>query len=571
MQKAVLIVFLAFALLGLVYLSSVRGRGSLLESQTEFKGKLPPLKPVTYITKDGSNLTLDFAYEGLVTLLARGTTAEGIVRDAVAAQGGKVVDAIPRAGIYTIQVPSGSEAAFITALFKQGYVIDAAPSTPFTTAVITTIDYFNGTGRCEPHGENVAAVAARGGHPVKKVEANTPEFQDALTPLPGLTVVGNWPQVLARSVIKEMEASAEAGERNTIVLSSQSIASKVGDARGEARRLCGNPATAGALECRVIQQEQLSFFEPLFQAVENADPKVRDNTAIFIAAGNAGVGLTEQIEKLRAWYPAAAKSIKIAGATDAAGNVDRGMNFASSGMVFARGVDVTTLPGESCSGTSFANPEEARILDEMWRANPSLTSSQVQAAFDAALASCPGAASSRNIVPQSPGGTTPQNFIDCATEMAAKATPAPTKTAAPTPRPTPTLTGTLPPARDLTGDWAGTATIQSNCANPNCIWPNTATHVNMHLVQTGNRVTGTVTTNFPTVRPRLNPRLTCPSGQVTTQILNGVVSSSRLTFTDRGGNSWSLSFTGNTMGGTISNRAAGCNNIQSNNVALSRR
>ena len=543
-----------------------------MEGQKEFNGKLPPLKPVTYATKDGSDLTLDFAYEGLVTLLVRGTTAEGIVRDAVAAQGGKVVDAMPRAGIYTIQVPPGGEAAFITALFKQDYVIDAAPSTPFTTAAITTIDYFTGTGTCGPHGENVAAVAARGGHPVKKVEATTPEFQDAITPLPGLTVVGNWPQALARSMINEMEAAAEAGERNTIVLSSQSIASKVGDARGEARRLCGNPATAGALECRVIQQEQLSFFEPLFQAVENADPKVRDNTAIFIAAGNAGVDLSEQIEKLKAWYPAATKSIKIAGATDAAGNVDRGMNFASSGMVFARGVDVPTLPGVTCSGTSFANPEEARILDEMWRANPSLTSGQVLVAFDAALASCPGAASSGNVVPQTAGGgTAPQDFIDCAAVMAAGATPAPTKTVTPTPRPTPTLTGTLSPARDLTGDWAGTATIQTNQANPQCTWPNTATTINMHLVQTGNQVTGTVTINLPIGGRQRNPEgFKCRSGQFEKQILNGVVSGSRFTFTDDGGNLWGLSYTTDTMGGTMrtSEEDSG---IKSNNVALSRR
>jgi hypothetical protein len=88
-------------------------------------------------------------------------------------------------------------------------------------------------------------------------------------------------------------------------------------------------------------------------------------------------------------------------------------------MVFARGIDVGTFGGASCSGTSFAAPEIAHLLDAMWRAAPSLTSDQVSEAFDQALDDCPRPTSSpKNSVPQNAEGVTPQDFINCAIEQA---------------------------------------------------------------------------------------------------------------------------------------------------------
>ncbi len=128
----------------------------------------------------------------------------------------------------------------------------------------------------------------------------------------------------------------------------------------------------------------------------------------------------------------------------------------------------------------------------------------------------------------------------------------------------------LSPARDLTGSWAGSAMITGNCANPVCSWSGglNPPSVTMSLVQTGNDVTGTVTMNLPTGQV-LVPGNTCGPLTGTSAISGGTVSSSRFTFTDIGGNFWSLNLTTDLLQGQISNSASGCLNIEGT-VSLSR-
>lgn len=140
------------------------------------------------------------------------------------------------------------------------------------------------------------------------------------------------------------------------------------------------------------------------------------------------------------------------------------------------------------------------------------------------------------------------------------------------------LTSTISPARDLTGNWQGSMTFTNNCPNPACRYKGRMVppSITMNLQQNGNVVIGAATMdtrNF-TVE-ELVPGMQCATflaalGVATSNINNGVISSSRFTFTDDGGNFWSLNLTTDLLQGTISNNDPGCMGLSSNNVSLSR-
>lgn len=125
---------------------------------------------------------------------------------------------------------------------------------------------------------------------------------------------------------------------------------------------------------------------------------------------------------------------------------------------------------------------------------------------------------------------------------------------------------TLSPARDLSGTWAGTATFTNNCANAACLYGGSVT---LTLTQIGNAIAGVVSLDLDEVQTLIEGQ-GCRTLQGSGPIINGTVSSSRFTFTDSGGNSWSLNFTTDLIQGTVSNSAAGCGGLQSNNIRLSR-
>ncbi len=145
----------------------------------------------------------------------------------------------------------------------------------------------------------------------------------------------------------------------------------------------------------------------------------------------------------------------------------------------------------------------------------------------------------------------------------------------------PRITSTITPARDITGNWAGSLTFTNNCPNPSCryIGRLNPSSVTMNLAQNGNIVAGAVTINFANFEiEELIPGLECGTFQALVQagiqsqsvIINGVISSSEFTFTDVGGNFWELGVTTDTLQGTISNKEPGCSGIQSDEVILRR-
>jgi len=92
----------------------------------------------------------------------------------------------------------------------------------------------------------------------------------------------------------------------------------------------------------------------------------------------------------------------------------------------------------------------------------------------------------------------------------------------------------LSPARDLTGQWIGTApngaVYRDNVANPNCLYQ---ADLVLDLVQSGGSLSGTLRlTVRSTEGPLANPGLPCvPVGTTSTQALTGEVGSTSSNFT----------------------------------------
>jgi hypothetical protein len=131
---------------------------------------------------------------------------------------------------------------------------------------------------------------------------------------------------------------------------------------------------------------------------------------LVIIAGNAGVNLDSELADLKSQYPAAFNRMVVVGGTDANGNIAKDYNHLNDNsvpnMVYARAEDVSRTPG--CSGTSFAGPEVASVLDAVWQQATNYTSGQILKAFYKALA----LASTNNVIPSDAKGRVTTNFIN---------------------------------------------------------------------------------------------------------------------------------------------------------------
>jgi hypothetical protein len=135
-----------------------------------------------------------------------------------------------------------------------------------------------------------------------------------------------------------------------------------------------------------------------------------DNTMLVIIAGNAGVNLDHELADLKDEYPAAFNRMVVVGGTDTNGNIAAEYNHLNDNsvpnMVYARANEVALTPG--CSGTSFAGPEVASVLDAIWQQATNYTSGQILRAFYQTLA----LASTNNVIPADAKGRVTTNFIN---------------------------------------------------------------------------------------------------------------------------------------------------------------
>lgn len=380
---------------------------SILDNAVLFEGSLPEPGPVTYTTKDGDAFTAPRAYPGFVALYTELGTPKEVVEQAIASNSGTVVESLPEAGLWTVQVDAGSESDFMASLFLQPWFLDGTPLQDFSPKIIHVYDMFSK--RSPPqdcgidHGELTQARAGR---------------------LGGQTIGVNVPHGRRGSIIRDMMKQVQEAQRTgTNLVFSMSLGSVEDDFDTVQDR------TGCEIDkCKLARRGQRLFFQTFLQAFEaqiRKTPASTDHAILVISAGNGGVDLDAELSYLQRKYPLAYRQVKIVGATDSSGRVDPTMDHTSgtdpSTIVYGLGNDVPIRPGIFCTGTSFSAPEISGVLDHLWAANPQLTARQIIDAFDDTLAQ-----TGSNVVPHDTDGSTTQSFLDAATSAIQQEVPEPT-------------------------------------------------------------------------------------------------------------------------------------------------
>lgn len=126
--------------------------------------------------------------------------------------------------------------------------------------------------------------------------------------------------------------------------------------------------------------------------------------------------------------------------------------------------------------------------------------------------------------------------------------------------------GFLSPEGGLTGTWVGSGTFTNNCDNPACRYVGTLNppSVTLELQQNENYVFGTVTINIPDsqVQSLIAGQGCTGFNNSVSEIYNGVVSGTRFTFADSGGNIWSFNILSDNLQGVVGNNEPGCLGLQ---------
>jgi hypothetical protein len=132
------------------------------------------------------------------------------------------------------------------------------------------------------------------------------------------------------------------------------------------------------------------------------------------------------------------------------------------------------------------------------------------------------------------------------------------------------INGFLSPG-GISGTWEGSGTFTNNCDNPACKYVGTMNppSVILQLQQNGNMIFGTVTINIPQPQELLGQPCLGFDNSIS-DINNGILSSTRLTFMDDGGNIWTLNFLSDNCQGTVGSNAIGCTGLQGD-VSLSKK
>lgn len=133
------------------------------------------------------------------------------------------------------------------------------------------------------------------------------------------------------------------------------------------------------------------------------------------------------------------------------------------------------------------------------------------------------------------------------------------------------INGFISPMTGISGTWEGKGTFTNNCDNPACRYVGTTNppSIILQLQQNGNAVAGTITLNYPDSQVEELIGYPCFGyDNALSQIHNGLISSTHLTFTDDGGNEWALNVVGRGLQGFVRNNDIGCLGLQSSDISL---
>ena len=363
-------------------------------------GPAPELVATEYRTQDGKLITTEDALSGWVQLVVDPLGAATNVQDAVAIQQGRILSKAPRLGLYLVEVPPGSVAAFIDSMRVNWWVEAAFPAT------LPTLGAKGGYSLVMDWNSEEGSYCGRNHmFEVKRLA----EEQDGRVVTQDVEKLAADATKLALQVIANLHHAAINDMQMVINLSLQSTTS--GTHEIEKGTFCATSI------CHSVREAQLNFLTIFFKAMEEAvrsDPKVGNAGLITIIAGNAGVDLDGEVDALKRKYPLGFERIQIVGGSTTNQAVDKSLNH----LAVNKGGEMVYAPAKEvglgrCSGTSFAAPKIAGALDRLWSSNRVATSAQALKAFRQAVVE----SNPEGVLPVDENGKIPDAFFARAAEL----------------------------------------------------------------------------------------------------------------------------------------------------------
>lgn len=370
-----------------------------------FQGTFPSPQNITYKTSDGQTFT-SLAYPGYMYLYVKSNTQTKNIKDIILENNNELVAARPDIGLYLIKIKEGEEYAFSDLFAKKEWYIDSYPAyTIVPGSEMVFYDLFSGEPNpknCfDDHGELVEAKAKQFGGKTKTFDIAAWNLQD------NVDIAGHMYDTIKERATKDNK-----------VIFSVSLQSGLSQNTLQDSDLKDDCASN---ICKNVRREQKIYLEAYLATLElaiNNEPKSAENAILVIISGNAGVSLDEELSDLRNKYKHAFAKVKIVGSSDCLknANVNKKDNYLKDNsvpnMIYSCGENINIYDENkkflaSCSGTSFAAPEVASVLDYLWSKQPKLNANQLLSVFDKTLADF----NSKNILPQEDKKTT-QAFLD---------------------------------------------------------------------------------------------------------------------------------------------------------------
>ncbi|MBI4287687.1 MAG: S8 family serine peptidase [Chloroflexi bacterium] len=329
-----------------------------------FKGDYPPVGLVTYVDPDGTQITVS-AVTGWVNLVTDVNTGPDQVASAATAAGATVIESNALSGIYTLSVPPGKEAAAISRLQQEAWVVAAGPPVlivprdgPPKPAIAVDEphqkdDPSSGNLCADYHGDIVGMLMGKSAQRVEIVEPRT--TPDDIRRYKDLN--GNLLRQKAFSYAVFGRTVAEAMKNSSVVNISMGA----------------NDDVAG----KAYVRSQDLFLAMVFRVAETGP-----DVPVVVATGNgdakhAGHDFTKYVESLQKRFPNAKKRVRLVYAVDDQGDVPTWADRASAGAIGAPGEDVpidTKAVGNmpsgtpntlTCNGSSFSAPVVSGLVSAM--------------------------------------------------------------------------------------------------------------------------------------------------------------------------------------------------------------
>ncbi len=366
------------------------GSMGLLSGAVSYTGPYPAVGPISYTTKDGSNVTVE-GFPGQVQVFVALSVTESAARLGIQSLGGSVLAQIPKMGYYLAGVAASGESAFITAIRQSPAVVDALPNMPGSAAAdpIALDDSWWRTNRPVPLNVPPGVIIVdtqRGptGHAQRVGESLTGQGGSISTVLISDDDNG---QVSTDKIVASIAASA-AGRSiftpNEPILINLSISS--------GGNTCNWGAGCGDTQQSTTQRHEnwRGFAETVLNTIGNLPSATQDNLILTTALGNGAADLTADFARLRtnpAFDRIIDKNIQFA---QAAASDTIPVSWRPGGLYSNTAQDlsvvrITGLIRDSTgalvdAGTSFSSPRIAAVTEQLMKSVTGLKPDQAKLA-----------------------------------------------------------------------------------------------------------------------------------------------------------------------------------------------